>query len=62
MRVQAGLQLDMLRQNTALTESVEALLRQNTELTESVRALAERIEQMTSEVHTRLASQADPQC
>lgn len=62
MRLQAALQLDMLRQNTALTESVEGLLRQNTQLTESVRALAERIERMTSEVHTRLASQADPQC
>jgi uncharacterized membrane protein len=62
MRRQAGLLLDMMEQNTALTQSVEALLRQNTELTESVRTLAERIEHMTSEVHTRLASQADPQC
>ena len=61
MRLQAALQLDMLRQNTALTESVEALLRQNTQLTESVRALAERIAQMTSEVHTRLSASSDPQ-
>ena len=62
MRRQATLLLDMLQQNTTLTESVEALLRQNTELTESVRALAERIEQMTSEMHSRLASQTDPTC
>ncbi|RBP02098.1 uncharacterized protein DUF1003 [Roseiarcus fermentans] len=55
MRKQSGLMLDMLGQNTALTETVEKLLRQNTELTETVRVLVQRIETMTAEVHSRLA-------
>jgi len=55
MREQSKLMLEMLGQNTALTETVEKLLRQNTDLTETVRALAERIETMTAEVHSRLA-------
>jgi len=54
MREQAGMLVEMLRQNTALTERVEILLKQNTELTQTVRSLAERIEAMTSEVHARL--------
>ena len=62
MQRQAALLLDMLEQNTALTQSVESLLRQNTELTESIRTLTERIEQMTSDVHSRLGPQTDPQC
>ena len=36
MQKQASLLVDMLKQNTTLTESVETLLRQNTELTETV--------------------------
>ena len=55
MQKQAGLLVEMLKQNTTLTESVETLLRQNTELTETVRALVERIEAMTTEVHSRVA-------
>ena len=55
MREQAGMLIEMLRQNTALTERVETLLRQNTELTEAVRTLVERIDAMTSEVHARVA-------
>jgi uncharacterized membrane protein len=55
LREQAKLMLDMLAQNTALTETVEKLLRQNTELTETVRMLVERIEAMTAEVHGRIA-------
>jgi uncharacterized membrane protein len=55
MREQAAMLLDMLRQNTTLTERVEALLRQNTELTETVRTLVERIDSMTREVHARVA-------
>ena len=55
MQTQAALLVDMLRQNTALTESVQALLRQNTELTETVRSLVERIEAMTAELHQRFA-------
>jgi uncharacterized membrane protein len=55
MQKQSRLMIDMLEQNTALTESVETLLRQNTELTQTVRSLVERIEAMTVEVHARLA-------
>ena len=55
MREQAGMLVEMLRQNTVLTERVETLLRQNTELTQTVRTLVERIDAMTSEVHARLA-------
>jgi uncharacterized membrane protein len=51
MREQAGMLIEMLRQNTALTERVETLLNQNTELTQTVRTLVERIDGMTSEVH-----------
>jgi hypothetical protein len=57
MQKQTVLLIDMLKQNTALTETVETLLRQNTELTEAVRrALVERIESMTSELHARIAT------
>ena len=59
MQTQAALLVDMLRQNTALTESVQALLRQNTELTETVRSLVERIEAMTAEMHSRLGPAAN---
>jgi uncharacterized membrane protein len=55
MQTQTALLVDMLKQNTSLTESVQTLLRQNTELTETVRSLVERIESMTAEMHKRLA-------
>jgi uncharacterized membrane protein len=55
MQKQAALLVDMLSQNTALTESVQALLRQNTELMDKVMALAERIETMTAEVRDSVA-------
>ena len=55
MQTQTALLVDMLQQNTTLTESVQTLLRQNTELTETVRSLVERIETMTAELHQRLA-------
>jgi uncharacterized membrane protein len=55
MQKQSGLMIEMLQQNTALTESVEMLLRQNTELTETVKALVQRIEAMTAEVHAQVA-------
>ena len=58
MQKQTNLLIDMLQQNTTLTQSVEALLRQNTELTETVRSLVERIETMTAEVHTCVATPA----
>ena len=54
MQKQTVLLIDMLKQNTALTETVETLLRQNTELTESVRALVQRTEAMTAELHARI--------
>jgi len=50
MREQTTLLVDMLRQNTALTEGVQSLLKQNTDLTDQVRKLAERIEAMTVQV------------
>jgi uncharacterized membrane protein len=55
MQTQTTLLVDMLQQNTALTESVQTLLRQNTELTETVRTLVERIGSMTAEMHKRFA-------
>ena len=58
MREQTGVLVEMLGQNTVLTERVEDLLRQNTELTQTVRTLVERIEAMTSEVHARVARAA----
>jgi uncharacterized membrane protein len=58
MQKQSGLLIEMLEQNTALTESVETLLRQNTELTQTVRTLVERIDAVTTEVHARLAPAA----
>src|SRR5271170_5759232 len=53
IREQSGMLIEMLQQNTALTERLEALLKQNTDLTETVRTLVERIDTMTSEVHAR---------
>jgi uncharacterized membrane protein len=58
IREQSGMLIEMLQQNTALTERVEALLKQNTDLTETVRTLVERIDTMTTEVHDRLAPTA----
>jgi uncharacterized membrane protein len=58
MREQTALLVEMLRQNTALTERVETLLRQNTELTETTRTLVERIDAVTAEVHTCVAPPA----
>ena len=55
MQKQSGLMIEMLQQNTTLTESVQALLKQNTELTLTVRTLVEKIETMTREVHRRVA-------
>ena len=55
MQKQSGLMIEMLQQNTTLTESVQTLLKQNTELTEAVRVLVERIEAMTAEVHIQVA-------
>ena len=50
MEKQTALLVDMLGQNTTLTERVQELLRQNTELTDKVMTLAERIEAMTAKV------------
>ncbi len=54
MEKQTALLVDMLGQNTMLTEGVQALLTQNTALTDKVRALAERIEAMTAKVSERV--------
>jgi uncharacterized membrane protein len=58
MREQSGMLIEMMQQNTTLTERVETLLKQNTELTQVVRSLVERIDAMTTEVHARVASDA----
>ena len=58
MREQSGMLIEMMQQNTTLTERVETLLRQNTELTETVRSLVERIDAMTTEVHARVGCTA----
>ena len=55
LQQQTGMLIEMMQQNTTLTERVETLLQQNTELTETVRGLVERIDAMTTEVHTRIA-------
>ncbi|HZZ62798.1 MAG TPA: DUF1003 domain-containing protein [Roseiarcus sp.] len=60
MQKQTALLVDMLKQNTALTENVETLLRQNTELTETVRGLVERIGTMTADMHSRSAPAEQP--
>lgn len=58
MRQQAGMLVEMLQQNTALTERVETLIKQNTELTETVRTLVERIDAVTTAVHSCVAPPA----
>jgi uncharacterized membrane protein len=58
LQQQSTMLIEMMQQNTTLTERVETLLRQNTELTQTVRTLVERIDAMTTEVHTRLAQTA----
>jgi uncharacterized membrane protein len=57
---QTALLVQMMEQNTQLTESMGELLRRNTDLTETVRTLVERIEAMTGELHARFASAAPP--
>jgi uncharacterized membrane protein len=54
MREQATMLVEMLTQNTALTERVETLLKQNTELTQTVSTLVERIDAMMCDVHARM--------
>lgn len=54
MEVQTNLLVDMLQQNTALTEHVNALLERNTELTETVNNLVQRIEGFTKELHQQV--------
>jgi uncharacterized membrane protein len=58
LQKQSEMLIEMLQQNTVLTERVETLLTQNTELTQTVRTLVERIDTMTSEVHARVAPAA----
>src|ERR1700677_4712881 len=44
LQQQTAMLIEMMGQNTALTERVETLLTQNTELTETIKTLVERIE------------------
>ncbi len=55
LQKQSEMMIEMLQQNTALTERVETLLQQNTELTETIRTLVERIDAVTAAVHTCVA-------
>lgn len=54
MERQAAMLVDMMKQNTDMTEQVEALLKQNTELTQSVQALTQRIEALVVPMHERV--------
>ena len=54
---QSALLIEMLGQNTALTEQVHTLLQQNTVLTQQVRELIERMQALTPEVHERITAQ-----
>ena len=58
MREQSEMLIEMMQQNTALTERVETLLTQNTELTETIKTLVERIDAVTAAVHTCVAPPA----
>jgi uncharacterized membrane protein len=53
---QSALLIEMLGQNTELTEQVRTLLEQNTELTLNVRQLLERMQALTSEVNEHIAA------
>jgi uncharacterized membrane protein len=53
---QSALLIEMLGQNTALTEQVHTLLQQNTVLTQHVRELIERMQALTPEVHERITA------
>ena len=55
LQQQTGMLIEMMQQNTALTERVETLLTQNTELTETIKTLVERIDAVTAAVHTCVA-------
>ncbi len=55
LQQQTTMLIEMMGQNTALTERVETLLTQNTELTETIKTLVERIDAVTAAVHTCVA-------
>ena len=58
MERQTALLVDMMKQNTALTERLSALINQNTDLTNTVRGLVEQVQTLTSEVYTRVCAKA----
>ena len=58
LQQQTAMLIEMMGQNTALTERVETLLTQNTELTETIKTLVERIDAVTAAVHTCVAQPA----
>jgi len=55
---QTALLVDMLGQNNAITDQVNALLQQNTDLTNSVKALVERVSALTEDVHAHVTGKA----
>ena len=58
LQQQTTMLIEMMGQNTTLTERVETLLTQNTELTETIKTLVERIDAVTAAVHTCVAQPA----
>lgn len=54
---QSALLVDMVHQNTKLTEQISALLEQNTDLTRKVTGLAERIEVLTLDIRDHVNPQ-----
>ncbi len=59
MEKQSDLLVQMVEQNTALTERVNALLQQNTDLTNAVKGLVERVRDLTADVHARIVAKSD---
>jgi uncharacterized membrane protein len=55
---QTSLLVDMLKQNSAITDQVNALLQQNTDLTNTVKALVERVSVLTEDVHAHVTGKA----
>lgn len=50
----SGITLELLAQNTALTQSIADLLERNTTLTEQVASLSRHIDELTGEIHARV--------
>lgn len=56
----SGVTLELLAQNTALTQSIAELLQRNTALTEQVAELSRHIDGLTGEIHVRVSGPPAP--